>query len=81
MGTRKFKISHKRKDCIGCGSCAMYAKNRWKMNEDDGKADLVGGVKKGEFIVAEADIDELEENQEAAKVCPMQIIKIDNAIK
>ncbi len=50
------------------------------MNKDDGKADLIGGKKKGDFIVSEVDIDELENNKEAAKACPMQIIKIDKNI-
>ena len=75
MGTKKFKISHQRDQCIGCGSCAQYAPNCWKMNEDDGKADLINGKLKGEVVVAEIDEDELEANQEAAKVCPMQILK------
>ncbi|MCK5589266.1 MAG: ferredoxin [Candidatus Pacebacteria bacterium] len=81
MGVKKFKISHQRKNCIGCGSCVMYAKNRWKMNDKDGLADLIGGKEKGDYIVAEADIDEFNDNKEAEKVCPMQIIKIDKKLK
>gem|GEM_PF-2418529 len=50
------------------------------MNKEDGLADLVDGKMKGNVVVAEVDIDELEENKEAAKVCPMQIIKIDNKL-
>ncbi len=78
MGVKKFKISQQRNNCIGCGSCVMYAKNTWSMNDADGKADLKNSIKKGDVFVAEVDIDELEENQNAAKSCPMQIIKIDN---
>jgi len=47
------------------------------MNKQDGKAELIGGTKKGEMIVAEVDIELLSENQKAATACPMQIIKIN----
>ena len=77
MGTKKFKISHQRDKCIGCGSCAMYAPHCWKMNQEDGKADLVGGTQKRDVVVADYDIDELEANKKAAKACPMQIIRIN----
>ena len=77
MGVKKFKISHQRNKCIGCGSCAMYAKDNWTLNSEDGKADLKNAVKKGDFMVAEVDIDELEENKMAAKACPVRIIKIN----
>lgn len=76
MGTKKIKISHQRNKCIGCGSCVSYAPNCWKMNTEDGQADLIGGKQKGDVIVAEIDADELEQNKKAAKACPMQIIKI-----
>jgi ferredoxin len=47
------------------------------MNKEDGLADLIGGERKGEFVVAEVELDELEENMMAAKACPVKIIKID----
>jgi len=78
MGTKKFSISQQRDNCIGCGSCAMYSPNCWKINNVDGKADLTNGVKKGDLIVAECDIELLEENKKAAAACPMQIIKINS---
>ncbi len=76
MGTKKFKISHQRKNCIGCGSCVMYDRKCWRMNDEDGKADLLNSKKKGDVFLAEVDIDHLERNKMLAKVCPMNIIKI-----
>jgi len=75
---KKVKISHQREKCIGCGSCSLYAAQRWKMNNEDGKADLIGGIKKGKMIVAEIDRDEVEQNKKAERACPMQIIKVND---
>lgn len=77
MGTKKFTVSQQRKNCIGCGSCAMYSPNCWKMNEIDGKADLTNGVVKGELVVAQLGVELLDENKKAAEACPMQIIKVN----
>lgn len=77
MGTKKFNISQQRRNCIGCASCVMYSPNCWRMNKQDGKAELIGGVQKGPFVVASVDIELLDENQKAANACPMQIIKIN----
>ena len=77
MAANKFIISQQRKNCIGCGSCAVYSPECWKISDQDGKADLVGGVQKGMVIVAEVGIEHLEENRKAAEACPMQIIKLN----
>lgn len=77
MGVKKITISHKRKDCIGCGSCALLAKNCWSMNKEDGKSDLRGaGWKNEEFMVTQIDEDELEDNKKAADACPVNIIRV-----
>jgi ferredoxin len=47
------------------------------MNKQDGKAELIGGIQKGPFIVADIDVTLLDENKKAAEACPMQIIKIN----
>ena len=76
MGTNKFTISHQRKRCIGCGSCVIYSPNCWRINAQDGKAELIGGITKGEITVAEYGLELLEENKKVANACPMQIIKV-----
>lgn len=77
MASNKFKIAQQREKCIGCGSCSMYSPECWKVNGKDGKADLIGGVKKGNVVVAEVGMEHLEANRKAAKACPMQAIKLN----
>lgn len=77
MSNNKFIISQQRKKCIGCGSCVMYSPNCWKINDQDGKADLIDGVQKGLVTVAELGIEYLEENKKVADACPMQIVKLN----
>jgi len=77
MGTNKITLCQKRNDCIGCGTCTLLASDRWRMNDQDGKADLVGGEQKGdEFVVAEIEENEYEANKQAAEACPMGVIRL-----
>ncbi len=47
------------------------------MNGEDGKSDLRGAQwKNEEFMVAQIDEDELEENKKAADACPVNIIRV-----
>lgn len=69
----EFKIIHDRPVCIGCGSCAAINDKFWKMN-DDGKADLVGAKKVGHQEHLE--LDDLEDNMDAAECCPVNCIHI-----
>lgn len=76
------KIIHQRQECIGCNSCVNIAPQTWFMDEKEGKAKLVGAVKKGKLFVAEFfgcnEVFECdyELNQAAADACPMHIIKV-----
>jgi len=77
MGVKKITICHKRNDCIGCGSCALLAKQTWSMNDEDGKSDLKGGKWKGDtFVVSQIDEDDLEDNKKASEACPVSIIRV-----
>ena len=71
-----YTIVYDRSNCIGVSSCALLAEKFWKMNADD-KADLVG-AKETAAGVWELEIDEkdLHLNQEAARNCPVRVIKI-----
>lgn len=73
---QKYKIIYDRQNCIGVSSCALLAEDFWKMAADD-KADLVGS-KENSSGVWERHIDEkdLEKNKEAARNCPVGVIKI-----
>jgi len=73
----KHKVIHHKKDCIGCGACAAIAPDHWDMDEE-GMARLKGATQNGEHW--EKDIDTEEDrvaNQEAADVCPVQVIKVE----
>lgn len=78
MGVKKITVCHKRNDCIGCGSCAIYAPKQWSMNTEDGQADLRDAVWKGDqFMVAKIDKNDRKKNQKAADACPVGIIRVE----
>lgn len=71
------RITHFRKKCIGCFYCAEVAPERWQMNENDGKSNLIGAKeKKGIYNLLTTD-DEYEAQVEAAELCPVNIIRIE----
>lgn len=79
MGVKKVTISHKRRDCIGCGTCALLAPHTWSMNDLDGLATLKDSKWKGQnFMVAAVDEDMIAENKIAAANCPVAIIRIED---
>jgi ferredoxin len=63
---KKYKIVYDREGCIGAAACISVAPNSWKMG-DDGKADQ---------LVHEFDEKDLQQNLDAAKACPVLVIKI-----
>ncbi|MEK6849613.1 MAG: ferredoxin [Nanoarchaeota archaeon] len=74
---KQYKVIYERNNCIGAGTCVAVLDARWKMN-DDGKADLNGGVKKGdiyELIITEAELPKMLESAEA---CPVLVIHIED---
>ena len=70
------KIIHYRGQCIGCNVCVEYAPEQWEIAQNDGKAALKGAEKKKEVYVLEINAFDLQKNKEAAKACPMRIIKV-----
>ena len=71
------QIIYQRNKCIGCNYCIELAPNRWKMNKKDGKSVLLGSRNKKEFYIAEVHDKEYEVNKASAKVCPVNIIRIN----
>ncbi|HLC93210.1 MAG TPA: ferredoxin [archaeon] len=71
----KFKIIYDRNNCVAAGPCAAVDNEHFKINADDGKADLIGGkeVSPGVFEL-EVDSDDLA--NQAAAVCPAAVISI-----
>ncbi len=71
------RIIQQRIKCIGCGNCEDVAQNNWKMNDADGKADLLGAKEnKGFYTIISSD-DDYEPNLEAQKICPVKIIRVE----
>lgn len=75
---KKFKIIHIKKDCICCGACAAICPEFWEMDEE-GLAQLKNSKQNDGQWVLEIDTIEAKTcNQEAADVCPVQVIKIES---
>lgn len=72
------RITQQRVKCIGCNACVEAADYRWRISRKDGKCTLVGGVaKRGIYSILVND-HELDDNLQAAKNCPVNIIKIQS---
>jgi ferredoxin len=77
MWLKKITVSHKREECIGCGSCVLLNPNNRTMDEDDGKATLRWSCQKWkQFMTGSVDEDDLEYTKQAADACPVNIIRI-----
>jgi ferredoxin len=70
------KIIHYRENCIGCNACIEHCPNYFKINEEDGKADLLNSKKNKNIETREIEIQELENIKGAERDCPMRIIKV-----
>ena len=71
-----YKIIHFKKDCISCGACAAICSDYWSM-DDEGFAHLKGSRVVADHFERDIDTEEaLALNQEAADVCPVNIIHV-----
>lgn len=71
------RITHLRAKCIGCNACVEAADYRWRVSRKDGKCTLVGGKEKRGFYTVVVGNEEFDANVQAAKNCPVNIIKIE----
>ena len=72
------RIRHKRPECIGCDLCAQVAPQYWYMDEEDGLATLLNVTEtRGQFSYADAFDSDLPILEEAARSCPVDIIKVE----
>lgn len=72
----KHVITHQKDQCISCGACAAITPDFWQMDEE-GMAHLKGSKKVGDHWELEIDSEEARAtNQEAADVCPVNIISV-----
>ncbi|MBN1386096.1 ferredoxin [Candidatus Woesearchaeota archaeon] len=71
----KYKIVHRKDECIGCGACVAADPAHWKMNSEN-KAELIGAKKVGETEESIIDEKEVDDVRQAAEVCPVRIIEV-----
>ena len=71
-----FQILFNRKKCIGCNACVEAAPERWRVSKKDGRCNLVDGKEKKGTYNALVDMDEYDQNIQAAKNCPAKIIQV-----
>lgn len=70
------KIIHYRNKCIGCGLCFEIQPALWRMSKKDGKATLLNAIAKKEVFILEINQHDMHVSLEAARICPVKIIKI-----
>ncbi|HRD81240.1 MAG: ferredoxin [Saprospiraceae bacterium] len=69
-------VSQNRKKCIGCNYCVELAPEHWRMSKKDGKSVLLGAQEKRGFYTLRLEEEAFEQNQAAAKACPVNIIDV-----
>ncbi len=73
---KRYKIIYERDVCIGAAACVMASQKFWQL-DDEGKAVLQGSKEtSSQIFEREIGEDELAENLEAAKSCPVIAIHI-----
>jgi ferredoxin len=71
------KIKHFKKDCISCGACAAINPEFFEMDEE-GLAELKGSITVEDHQELKIEEKDRESNQEAADVCPVNIIHVED---
>ena len=72
-------ITLQRNKCIGCNYCVEMAPQQFQMSKKDGKTVLLHGQeKKGFFTLKSNDYSILDNRENAAKACPVNIISVKN---
>ena len=75
----KFHVVYDRSNCIGAAACAAISPKHWVISDEDGKANLIGGIERDNgFYEREIDAADYKEVLESAQACPVVVIKIYN---
>jgi ferredoxin len=69
------KVVHFKKDCISCGACAAINPELFEM-DPEGLAELKGSSVVDDHQELKISEDKKDEAQEAADVCPVNIIHV-----
>ena len=71
----KFKIIYDKNNCVAAGPCAAVDSVHFKINPEDGKAELIGGKEVSPGIF-ELEVDDDDLANQAAAVCPAAVITV-----
>ncbi|MBU2938109.1 ferredoxin [Lacinutrix sp. C3R15] len=70
-------VTLQRNKCIGCNYCVEMAPEQFQMSKKDGKTVLLNAKdKKGFYTIKSNDPLILEDCENAAKACPVNIISV-----
>ncbi|MDW7691716.1 ferredoxin [Flammeovirgaceae bacterium SG7u.111] len=71
------KVIHLRQKCIGCNACVEASPEHWVMSGNDGKSHLKKSEQKGNYFILSLPDWEYDEQAQAAKNCPVNIIQVN----
>lgn len=71
------KMIYNRERCIGCAYCVEIAPGFWKMNEEDGKCDLIGSLNRNDAFVLDVFADEMDIHKEVVEICPGKCMRLE----
>ena len=74
----KLRIEYDKAGCIGAAVCFQFAPQTFPLDKD-GKADLAGHTMQGNLQVLELEVADPEPILNAARGCPVLIIKVFDA--
>ncbi len=71
------RIMFQRGKCIGCNGCVEAAPDRWRVSKKDGRCNLIDSKEKKGMYKAIVNLDEYDQNIQAAANCPVGIIHVE----
>ena len=71
------KLRHLKNDCIACGACASIAPDFWKLDADGYASIIDYDGQDGDYFYKEISSEDVPDNQDAADLCPVNIIFVD----
>lgn len=71
------KVKINREGCIGCAGCESAAPKLFKLSDEDGKSTLIDAPHDKKSCVKTLKKEEVDIAKEAADVCPVSVISVE----